>query len=288
MSEPAGTSRLIRAVDLRRRINRVIDYIDENLDDEHSLDQLADIACISPFHFHRTYSRVVGRSPVDTVRRLRLLRATREIHVEGISVLQAAIGAGYGSSQAFARAFRREFGRCATDSLDAVSPADRPDCSLIDFSIVHRPGYQTDALVYRTVRVLADPCVGDTQVFAEVTGADPHEVTAFYFNGLFAPPSEISRHVLGIYPGQRRFLPADGEVLTIRIEDGWYARIRHRGRLLDLAPKWQAFVDATLPAAGWQARSGPILRHFGSVRATTPPSLRVGYLYVPVAPLARG
>ena len=288
MNGPVSASRLLRAVDQRRRINRVVDFIDENLDEEHSLDDLAEIACISPFQFHRTFSRVVGRSPVDTVRRLRLLRATRAVHVEGASVLHAAIEAGYGSSQAFARAFRREFGRCPTDSLDSVNPVDRPDRSFLDFSIVQRPSAQVEALVYQDVRVLGDPHVGDSQVFAQATGADPYEVTALYFDGLFTPPSQQMRMVLGIYPGQRRFLPADGEVVSIRIEDGWYARIRHRGRLLDLEPMWAAFVDTVLPSAGWTTKAGPILRHFGTVRSTTPPSLRVGFLYVPVRPLARG
>jgi AraC family transcriptional regulator len=288
MNEITSFPRIERVVDLRRRIHRVVDFIDENLDEQHSLDHLADIACISPFHFHRTYSRVVGHSPVDTVRRLRLLRATRAIHVEGVSVLRAAIEAGYGSSQAFARAFRREFQRCPTDSLDTVNPVDRPDRSFLDFSIMRRPSSQVEALVYQNVRVLADPHVSDSQVFAQATGADPHEVTALYFDGLFTPPSQQMRMVLGIYPGQRRFLPAGGEVLSIRIEDGWYARIRHRGRLLDLEPIWAAFVNTVLPSAGWTTRSGPILRHFWSVRSTTPPSLRVGFLYVPIQPLARG
>ena len=198
MTGPVSTSRLVRAVDQRWRINRVVDFIDENLDAEHSLDLLADIACISPFHFHRIYSRVVGHSPVDTVRRLRLLRATREIHVEGVSVLRAAIGAGYGSSQAFARAYRREFGRRPTDGLDAVAPVDRPDRSFLDFSIMRRRGSQVQAIVYQDVRVLADPHVGDSQVFAQANGADPHEVKALYFDGLFTPPSQRMRMVLGI------------------------------------------------------------------------------------------
>lgn len=44
MNCPISPSRLLRAVDQRRRINRVVDFIDENLDDGHSLDDRAGIA----------------------------------------------------------------------------------------------------------------------------------------------------------------------------------------------------------------------------------------------------
>ena len=38
--------------DYKNRINRVFEFIDENLEANLSLQKLADIACFSPFHFH--------------------------------------------------------------------------------------------------------------------------------------------------------------------------------------------------------------------------------------------
>ena len=42
--------------DYAKRMDRVLDYIQENLDNELSLDTLAGIACFSQVHFHRIFS----------------------------------------------------------------------------------------------------------------------------------------------------------------------------------------------------------------------------------------
>jgi methylphosphotriester-DNA--protein-cysteine methyltransferase len=57
------------------RINRVIDYIEENIDTELSLETLAKVASFSRFHFHRIFSALVGETLNGFVRRLRLERA---------------------------------------------------------------------------------------------------------------------------------------------------------------------------------------------------------------------
>ena len=54
------------------RGNRVIDYIGGHLDGELSLASLAQIACFSPFHFHRIFQAVTGETLNSHVRRARL------------------------------------------------------------------------------------------------------------------------------------------------------------------------------------------------------------------------
>ncbi len=44
------------------RINRVIDYVEANIDKDLSLDELAEVAHFSPFHFHRIFSAMVGET----------------------------------------------------------------------------------------------------------------------------------------------------------------------------------------------------------------------------------
>ena len=50
--------------DYGRRIDRVMRHIGEHLDDPLDLDRLAEVACFSPFHFHRIYRQVVGETVV--------------------------------------------------------------------------------------------------------------------------------------------------------------------------------------------------------------------------------
>ena len=57
------------------RLNRVINYIDEHLDEPLSLQELAQVAAFSPFHFHRIFKALTGETLGAFVWRLRLERA---------------------------------------------------------------------------------------------------------------------------------------------------------------------------------------------------------------------
>lgn len=72
----------------------------------HTLESLAAVAHLSPYHFHRVYRAVMGESVVETVQRLRLAQAAQRLTDAAASVTTVAHDAGYNSPQAFARAFR--------------------------------------------------------------------------------------------------------------------------------------------------------------------------------------
>jgi AraC family transcriptional regulator len=91
---------------------RAVVAIERDLDADLSLLDLADHACLSPFHFHRLFTAVVGESPAEYVRRLRLERAAHELSTSQRAVGDIAREAGYGSQSAFTRAFGERFG-CA-------------------------------------------------------------------------------------------------------------------------------------------------------------------------------
>jgi len=54
------------------RVNRVLDYISEHLDEDLSLSRLSGVGCFSPFHFHRIFQAVTGETLNSHVRRVRL------------------------------------------------------------------------------------------------------------------------------------------------------------------------------------------------------------------------
>jgi AraC family transcriptional regulator len=57
------------------RLDRVAGYIYEHLDEDVRPEHLAEVACLSPYHWHRTYVGMRGETISATMRRLRLLRA---------------------------------------------------------------------------------------------------------------------------------------------------------------------------------------------------------------------
>jgi AraC family transcriptional regulator len=95
----------------RQRVLKVQLFIQEHLAEELSLDRLARVACFSPFHFHRIFQGIVGEPVSEYVRRLRLESAGLALKTTRKSVLEIALDAGYGTHEAFTRAFRQMFGQ---------------------------------------------------------------------------------------------------------------------------------------------------------------------------------
>ncbi len=79
------------------------------------VDSLADIAGMSRSRFMSLFSTVLGVSPIAYLNRWRLEFGRRELLREGVKVKTAAQRSGFGSSEAFSRAFKKEFGFSPTE-----------------------------------------------------------------------------------------------------------------------------------------------------------------------------
>ncbi len=92
------------------RINRVIDYIDANIDKDFSLKTLAEIACFSRFHFHRIFQAIVGETLNQFIQRVRIEKAAVQLITNPKkSITEIAFDCGFSGSATFARAFRDSF-----------------------------------------------------------------------------------------------------------------------------------------------------------------------------------
>jgi AraC family transcriptional regulator len=102
--------RTVTLHDYKRRMLRVLVHIQQHLDESLQLEELAGLACFSPYHFHRVFKGMVGESVKEYVRRLRLERAASQLKLGSASVVDIALGAGYDSHEAFTRTFKTAFG----------------------------------------------------------------------------------------------------------------------------------------------------------------------------------
>lgn len=92
-------------------LHKIIEFIGKNIDDDLTLSQLSNIACISKYHFHRLFTAYTGLSLQQYIRWLRLKRAAHQliIHKE-LSIINIAIDAGFESHEAFSRVFKQTCG----------------------------------------------------------------------------------------------------------------------------------------------------------------------------------
>ncbi|BDS11391.1 AraC family transcriptional regulator [Aureispira anguillae] len=94
----------------RSRINRVIDYVNDNLDKSISLEELAAVAFFSPFHFHRIFVAVTGESVNYFTNRIRLEKTARLLRFSTYSISEIGMSCGFSSPSTFSRAFKQYFG----------------------------------------------------------------------------------------------------------------------------------------------------------------------------------
>lgn len=97
-------------VQARNRVRRVLEFIDERVSDSISLDQMADIAEVSKFHFLRVYQLLTGETIGATRIRLKLNLA-RAMLANGLPVKDVAAAVGYRSAQALSHAFAEFHGQ---------------------------------------------------------------------------------------------------------------------------------------------------------------------------------
>jgi AraC family transcriptional regulator len=94
----------------RRRLTRVKEYIEANLEGDLTIAQLAKVASLSRFHFARAFKAAVGKSPHRYVSGQRLDRA-KELLLRGEeSLLDIAIALNFSSQANFTRAFHQSTG----------------------------------------------------------------------------------------------------------------------------------------------------------------------------------
>lgn len=97
-----------------RRIDRVIDYLSDHLNQPLKLEELAKVACFSEFHFHRVFRAMTGETVNDFTNRLRLEKAARLLKRTRQSATTIALECGFSSSAAFSRSFNHAFNTSPT------------------------------------------------------------------------------------------------------------------------------------------------------------------------------
>ena len=98
--------------DYVRQRDKVLDYIDENLNRNMTLDELAAVSCYSKFHFSRIFQSMMGETVFQYIHRLRLERAAKWIRIEEETpITNVAYELGFSNCANFSRSFKEHFGR---------------------------------------------------------------------------------------------------------------------------------------------------------------------------------
>ncbi|HVG59262.1 MAG TPA: AraC family transcriptional regulator [Hyalangium sp.] len=284
---------------------RVLVFIQERLDEELSLDRLARIARLAPFHFHRVFRAIVGESPGDHVKRLRLERAAHYLKMGEASVSSLASMGGYTSHEAFTRAFKGHFGVTPSQfreqhgrSTWARSPLPihySPEPRPVEFTPVRNPRDQA------CVEVLPPLCV------AFVRHVGPYEQVGNVFERLLAWADRkglLAESPLllgaahddpGVSGGHVRFdaclllpepMAGEGEVGIQTLGGGEYAGVTHKGPFENLADTYGWQACDFIPRIARTPRKAASLELYLTHPLQTPPEELLTDVLIPLEPHA--
>lgn len=96
--------------ELARRLDVATSYLHANCERNLTVAEAARAACLSPFHFHRLFTRFHGVTPHRYLNRLRLERARALLRASDRSVIDVASDCGFESLGSFSTLYKRTFG----------------------------------------------------------------------------------------------------------------------------------------------------------------------------------
>lgn len=287
----------------QERLLRVLVHVQNHLDEALCLEDLAEVACFSPYHFHRVFRGMVGESLMEYVRRLRLERAALRLKTTDQPVTRIAFEAGYETHEAFTRAFRamfedspsgyRERQRSA-DTLPTAAPGSRATHAGVP---AFTGGCKMEVRIEQ-VQPIHVAFVRHVGPYAEV-GAAWNKLCAWAGpRGLLGP----GLLVLGLCHDDPEVTPPDrirydaciavgddvqpeGEIGIQDVAGGEYAVTVHRGPYERLADTYAAMCGQWMPGSGRQPRSSPSFEIYHNSPETTPPEQLITEVHVPLEPL---
>lgn len=92
------------------KINRVFDYIEQHLDANLSLESLAAIACLSPFHFHRIFKYVTDETLHEYVTRKRIEKSATTLLHSSKKITEISDHCGFSDVSSFSKSFKKFYG----------------------------------------------------------------------------------------------------------------------------------------------------------------------------------
>jgi len=100
----------VRILEIIKDINNAIEYIEDNLGSNISIDEIAKVAFTSRYHFQRMFHALTGVTLTEYIRNRRLTLAGEELSSKDVKIIDVAAKYGYESPDAFTKAFQRLHG----------------------------------------------------------------------------------------------------------------------------------------------------------------------------------
>ena len=274
----------------QKRVNIIVEHINNNLDHELNLNTLAELSHFSPYHFHRIVRAFLGEPIGAYITRIRVETAARLLRYSDLPVNEIAANVGYDVPSSLTKAFKQYYG---------ISPIDYRNNK--EYIIINRPEMKSDFKLNEPTIVEIQPkkaiYIHRKGNYSEVDYPGTWKLLWKFVmeNNLFSNDME---HI-GMYhddpkvtePGKLRTdiclaitKPAipKGEVGVKEIAGGKYVVFNYKGSYQKLEDAYNYIYANWLPDSGYELRNIPMFEIYRNNPADTNPEDLQTAIYLPI------
>lgn len=273
-----------------QRLRRVTAYIHDHLEEDLDMDRLAEVACMSPYHWHRIYRAVHGETLVGTVRRLRLQSAANALATTDRPIREIASKSRYPNLQSFTRTFKAVYGlppaefrrRGGHIGLKAAMNTGNQYMYDVTFremepvdavGIDHSGAYIMIGKAFETLGAL---------MFSRNMFEPGQKIYGVYYDDPETVPTEKLRSS-ACFGTSRTNLALEEPLRPVRIAGGRYAVLTHKGPYSELGLAYQWLYQTWLAQANVEIRHEPALEVYLNTPRETAPQDLLTEICIPVA-----
>jgi AraC family transcriptional regulator len=273
-----------------KRINIVIEYINNNLDSRLDLNILAEKSSLSPFHFHRITKAFLGEPIGAFITRVRVETAARLLRYSNIPVSEIASSVGYESHSSFNKAFNQFYN---------ISPTEYRNNK--NYTIMNiKPTSSEVQLRAPKIIELSDKKV----IYIRITGEYGNSSYSDVWNRLWSFVKEEKLFSAGIENiglshddpnvtdndkcrydaclAIHKPVSPRGEIGVKEITGGKYAMFSYQGSYQNLGAVYDMIYDRWLPESGYELRSIPCFEKYINNPEKTETSKLKTEIYIPI------
>ena len=269
------------------RIVKALDFINKNLHNEITIEELSKKSFFSSFHFQRIYKSLLGESPYETILRLRLEKAVFLIKNERKMLLnEIALKCGFPSYENFSRQFKQRFNCTPTQfKKDKALQNSRiyQEFHPNDFYTCITESRNKDLKEYEvTIEMLPNIEIAFVRAIFGIDGSGLIEKyqhlmewakrNSIPFQGekkrfgmsidhIDVTPAKTFRYDFALTVDGRKMMP-EGIIEIGNIPNGKYATIHCVGKIEDVAQAWDYLYKKWLPESNYKPKHYPALEEF--------------------------
>lgn len=274
----------------QRRINIVVEYINNNLDGKLDLNKLAELSMLSPYHFHRIVKAFLGEPVGSYITRIRVESAARLLRYSDLPVETIAFNVGYEMTSSLSKAFKQFYDISPSEyrihkEYYIIKPTSiRPELNLKAPKIIELEPKQ--AIYIRLTGDYSENDYGGTWErlwgfvkTEKLFSAGIEHICVYHDDPKVTESDKLRTEVCLVV---KKPATVKGEIGVKTIAGGKYAVFLYQGSYADLGSVYDTIYSHWLPNMGCEVRDAPLFeKYLNNPNRTEPEKLKTE-IYIPI------